>query len=369
MAFRALAVLVGCGAYGFTLLGAPVTLGRILGASAGVVAGGWLSMLVWALAVLLLGRWWGLTAKVVSLGVGPAARIWQREKRVVILRRVPFPRILVAAGPGPGGVRRAGYVLAAAVTLAGQAAAGWALLAVAPPFGPAASISCLGIAVIKTGQLLQAATPAASARTDRLMVGDAEAGEALRAANRSVAEARRLIDGWTDPAVAESVHGRLAELAVLMGEGRYREAATHAEQLGQDPDLLPVQHLSCRLTRARALAYLMELGPSDPSDREDFLSLHRGLRRAPGQLTSGSDLQALYHLVVDQPVLAVGEARSAAHVGSVPLRRSMAYCTLALALHRTGRTAEAQRAVASARKVGPDMARIDHVAGVLADAG
>ncbi|MHA6761167.1 hypothetical protein [Streptacidiphilus sp. PAMC 29251] len=82
-------------------------------------------------------------------------------------------------------------------------------------------------------------------------------------------------------------------------------------------------------------------------------------------MTSGSDLRSLYYLVTGDAELAVDEARVAVRVGSAPLRRSMAYCTLAVALMRAGRSEQAQKALRLARSQGSDNARIAFVAGVL----
>ncbi|MBC3840513.1 hypothetical protein GXW82_10490 [Streptacidiphilus sp. 4-A2] len=67
--------------------------------------------------------------------------------------------------------------------------------------------------------------------------------------------------------------------------------------------------------------------------------------------------------------MAVDEARAAARVGSAPLRRCMTRCTLAVALHRAGRTTDADKALRLAKKDGPDIARLAFVTGLLDGAG
>ncbi|TDU03330.1 hypothetical protein EDD99_1751 [Streptomyces sp. 846.5] len=59
------------------------------------------------------------------------------------------------------------------------------------------------------------------------------------------------------------------------------------------------------------------------------------------------------------------EARTAARVGAVPLRRCMTLCTLALALHRAQRPDAAHKALARARKLAPEVARVGFVGRVL----
>jgi kanamycin kinase len=358
--------LVGVAAYLIALFRAPVTPGRILGAAGGVYTGLALAMATWSLTALALGPRCGLAVRAVSFGAGPAVRTSLSEDRIAIVRRVPVPILIVQLGAGPGRVVRRRLVVAELVALAAQAFIGLALLSVDPPFGLAAGIGCLGAAVLKLGRFLSASAAKNAGRFADRTAGDAAASRVIAVAQRSVSEARRLIDGWEDPDLANSSSGRTAELLVLMGEGRYREAIAVAELLMQAPDLVAASRTAFELTRARALGYLvLELEQPDPADRERFLALHRELRDAPARLTSGSDLDALYYLVTDNVEWAIDEARSASRVGTVPLRRCQAYTTLALALHRAGRPVEAQKALAAARSVGPDASRIDVVARVL----
>lgn len=362
---RILAAAVVCAAYLIALFRAPVTPWRTVGALGGSCAGLVLALEVWSLAVLALGPWCGLAARIISFGVGPALRTSFGEKRIVIVRRVPLPVLTVDPGVGPGKITRWRLVVGALAALAVQMLLSGALLFVDPPCGTAAGIACLGAALIRLGQLLHYSTPRSAGRLARLSVGDIAARQVLAVAQRSLSDARRLIEGWSDPELSASISGRTAELMVLAGEGRYREAISLSELLVQEPDLSAVERMSIELTRARVLGYVMELEQPEPADRERFLSLYCELYDAPAQLISGSDLQALYHLVKGDVGPAVDEARSASRVGSAPLRRCMTYCTLALALHRAGRTVDAHKALTSARSTGCDAARIDFVARVL----
>ncbi|WP_042371606.1 hypothetical protein, partial [Streptacidiphilus neutrinimicus] len=193
--------------------------------------------------------------------------------------------------------------------------------------------------------------------------------QVLAALQRSATEARRLIDDCPDPEWRGSAAGMKAELPVLMGEGRYREAATVAESLAQAPGVSAAERMGAWLQLARALAYAMESTPAGPGERERFLELCRELRDAPPQLTSGSDLRSLYYQITGDAELAVDEARTAARVGSAPLRRSMAYCTLAMALMGAGRREQAQKALRLAMSQGSDNARIAFVAAVVVPDG
>ncbi|MFB7943792.1 hypothetical protein ACFC6L_02630 [Kitasatospora phosalacinea] len=92
-------------------------------------------------------------------------------------------------------------------------------------------------------------------------------------------------------------------------------------------------------------------------------------RRLRRELRAGTDLDALQELALGRNGLAIDEARSAAAVASPPLRRSMAYATLAPALHRAGRPEEARTALASARRTGPASARLAFLIDLLAEAG
>ncbi|WP_405012168.1 hypothetical protein [Kitasatospora sp. NBC_01539] len=362
-------VLVGAvagTAYMIVLIQGPPTLPRMAAAAGGAFVGLASALWAWSLMVLLLGPWCGLMARIVLIGAGPALRTSIGTGRIVVVRRVPVPVVDVLPGVGPGPVVRWKVVVGAIVALAVQVLAGWALLQMGPAFGTVAGVTCMGAAVIRLGATVHASVRVGTAGAG---AGDAAVTRVMAAVQKDVAEARRLIGTWSDQALLESVGGRTAELLVLVGEGRYRETVALAELLARDPGLPAEQRASIELTCARALVYAMEREDPEPGARERFLALYGRLRRAPAPLTSGSDLKALHHLVEGDVGRAVDEARSAARVGSAPLRRSMTYCTLALALDRVGRAAEARKALAAARSVGPHSARIDFVARRLAEGG
>jgi hypothetical protein len=276
----------------------------------------------------------------------------------------------VQAAPGPDGINRGAFAAVVLLVLALQGLMGWGLLLAPGPFGVAASTACLGFAVVRLGGLRRAGrSGTAESSVEVRTGGDDLAMRVMSTVQRSAAEARQVIESWPEPELRRSIIGRMAELPVLMAEGRYREATVVAAGIEQDPDASETDRASVRLNRARALAYAIEATPPEPGDREIFLALCRELRDAPARLTTGSDLRSLYYLVTGDVQLAVDEARSAARVGSAPLRRSMAYATLALACHRAGREAHAQKALRLAERQGSDHARLAFVASLVVGDG
>ncbi|MBC3840512.1 hypothetical protein GXW82_10485 [Streptacidiphilus sp. 4-A2] len=197
-------------------------------------------MTLWSLAALTLGRRVGLTPTIMSLGIGPALRTSFVDHRILIVRRFPFPVLSIRSVKDPGRItmlRLAPLVLVAAAV---QGLAGWGLLLVPGPFGVAAGTACLGTALVRLVGVRRTAgahSPGGPAPAQR--IGDAPALQVIAATQRSLPEARRLIDGWSDPDLRGSTNGRMAELLVLMGEGRYREAMTLAEALAPAADLTP----------------------------------------------------------------------------------------------------------------------------------
>jgi kanamycin kinase len=324
-----------------------------------------LAVTLWSLMVLVLGSWCGLRVTAVSFGVGPALRTWLGAGQAVVVRRIPYPVLVVQPVVGSGPVRRWRMAAGVLAVLVVQALAGWVLLLVPSPFGVSAGLACWGVSLVRFGSLLRLVTVGKAARVASTRgVGESAAREVFSVVQRSVPQARSLIEQWP-AADRDSTNGRLAQQIALAAEGRYREATALSQQLAQVPDLMATERFSVDQNHARALAYSMEVAQPESADRERFLDLHRRLGDAPAQLTSGSDLQALYRLAMGELGPAIDEARAAARVGSAPLRRSLAYCTLALALKQAGQLAEARKALASARETGPDTARADFVAGVL----
>ncbi|MFD7730915.1 hypothetical protein ACFV6F_11090 [Kitasatospora phosalacinea] len=315
----------------------------------GVVAGLYAEGLLWAAYLAGPGRWFGLRADGWSFGVGAPWRTSRRLHGGWQLRRVPLPLlrpVQLGTVPARGGLLP-GLLVHLAITVLGAGL----LALVGGDFGPVAAAFCLvgsvGPAMLT---VLLRSTPTAAAVAP-------EVQEVTEVLQRDVAGARRLLD-----ALAEGPGIREATLSVLLAEGRYRELADlTAESVASG---FPAE----ALVHARALAYLDETGAATDADRAAFRTAYATARRLRRELRAGTDLEALQELALGRNGLAIDEARSAAAVASPPLRRSMAYATLALALHRAGRAEEARTALASARRTGPASARLAFLTDLLAEA-
>ncbi|MFJ5882898.1 hypothetical protein [Kitasatospora cineracea] len=320
-------------------------------AETGAVAGLYAAGLLWAGYLAGPGRWFGLRADGWSFGLGAPVRTVPGPRGGWQLRRFPLPVVrplLLGTDPASGPGR---LLLALPAYLGVAALGGWLLDLAGGDFGPSAAVVCLAGAVGPALTLVVLRTTPAATRLDPALQ------EVARTLQRDVAEARRLLDALP-PGSATGGIG----LGVLLAEGRYRELADRAAESTARADG------ALDLLQARALAYLDETGAADDADRAAFRTLYRAARRAPRSLRTGSDLPALYELAENHPGLAIDEARSAAAVGSTPLRRGAAYATLALAFHRAGRPEEARAALESARRTGPATARLDFLTGLLAEA-
>ncbi|WP_231873197.1 MULTISPECIES: aminoglycoside 3'-phosphotransferase [Kitasatospora] len=327
--------------------------GRIgWGFNAGLLAGPVAAGLLWAAYLLGPGRRAGLRVGGWTFGAGAPLRSSRRVHGGWQLRRFPLPLVrplgVSREAPADGRGLLPGLSAYCAVVLLGAG-----LLALTGgDFGRAAAMVCLLAAAGHVVLLLgHQATPAAAAPAPALL-------EVTEAVQRDVAEARRLLD-----ALPPGLDSRDVRMAVLIAEGRYRETAELAAEVAAAGDGTAV------LVHARALAYLDETGAADDADRAAFHARYAAARRLPRAHRTGSDLEALRELALGQGGLAIDEARSAAAVGSFPLRCGMAYATLALALHRAGRPEEARAALAAAREAGPATARLEFLTGLIGAPG
>ncbi|MHA6761169.1 hypothetical protein [Streptacidiphilus sp. PAMC 29251] len=281
---RVLSGLIVLGGYEFALFGAPVTPERIGASLGGAYLGAALPVTMWSLIVLTLGRRLGVEAKIISWGLGPALRTSLSSSRILVVRRIPVPVLRTRVAVQPAGTTKARLVALVLITLTFQGLTGWGLLFAPGPFGVAAGIVCLGTALVRLGGFRSFR----SAAVGSLSVGSQNRGEdqglqVLAALQRSVTEARRLIEDCSDPEWRGSAEGRKVELPVLLGEGRYREAATVAASVAQAPGVSALERAGAQQSLARALAYAMESTSAEPGDRERFLELCRELRDAPAQ--------------------------------------------------------------------------------------
>ncbi|MFD7730916.1 hypothetical protein ACFV6F_11095 [Kitasatospora phosalacinea] len=323
----------------------------VLPPAAGAITGTYALRWLWAGYLVGPGRWFGLRAGGWSFGVGAVVRTSLGRGGPRYLRRVPLPVAAPAAlGTRTGAALRPRLLLPALLLFLAAAALVSQLLAlVGGGFGRAAAVLCL-LGAVRPVLLTAAVSSGPTA-------GDLPAGlpEVLATLQRDVAGARRLLD-----ALPEGPGIREATLSVLLAEGRYRELV----ELAAEFTALEDEYTA--LVHARALAYLDETGAATDADRAAFRTAYATARRLPRELRSGTDLDALQELALGRADPAVVAARSAAAVASPPLRRSMAYATLALALYRAGRAEEARTALASARRTGPASARLAFLADLLA---
>jgi len=325
-------------------------LSRALPTAAGVSVG--LEVACWLAAGYLAGpaRRLGLRVDSWTFGVGAPLRTSIGPRGVWQLRRIPLPVVRPLSRGTLTTLTEKQLASALLLVLAADALCAALLALAGGEFGRAAAVTCLLSGV---GPVLVVAVSGATRPAGVRVPGDQELTAALQ---RDIPEARRLLD-----ALPPGPATRALGLPVLLAEGRYRELAdTVAELQGERPD--PGQ----QLLHARALAYLDETGAATDADRETFRALHRTLRRASRAYRQGSDLNALHELAEGHPGLAIDEARAAASIGSAPIRRTMAYATLALAFHRAGRPAEARTALESARTCGPATARLEFLTDLLA---
>ncbi|MFF4344704.1 hypothetical protein ACFY00_32890 [Kitasatospora sp. NPDC001540] len=326
----------------------------VLPTAAGALAGTYALRWLWAGYLAGPGRWFGLRAVGWSFGVGRVVRAALGRSGPRYLRRIPLPVLApVALGTRTGEPLRPGRLVPALLLFLGAAGSVASLLAlVGGGFGRSAAVLCLLGAVRPVLLTVAVSSGPASGPLP------ADLSEVLATLQRDVPEARRLLD-----ALPESPETREAELSVLLAEGRYRELADRAAEF----TAVGEEHTA--LLHARALAYLDETGAATDADRAAFHTRYAVARHLPRDLRTGTDLTALDHLAHGRTGPAVDEARSAAAVASPPLRRSMAYATLALALHRAGRAEEARAALATARRTGPASARLEFLTGLLAETG
>ncbi|MEU3497842.1 hypothetical protein ABZ747_30675 [Kitasatospora cineracea] len=319
--------------------------GRLLPAAAGALVGAFVSDWLSAGYLAGPGRLFGLGSGGWTFGVGAPVRSSVGRRGLWQLRRIPLPALRptsLTAGPA----LTPGRLVSALLLFLGTVVLGSQLLALAGGgFGRLAEATCLLGAV---GPMLLTATVYAGPVGEP---GDPAVWEVLSALQRDVAEGRRLLDAL--PPSTDAAATAEAVRSVLLAEGRYRELADLAQESAAGGNAVAV------LLHARAPAYLDETGAADDADREAFAVLYAAARRLPRALRAGSDLEALHELALGRTGSAIDEARSAAAVGSVPLRRGMAYATLAPALHRAGRPEEARAALESARRTGPVTARLE----------
>ncbi|MEY9834870.1 hypothetical protein [Streptacidiphilus sp. EB103A] len=364
---RLLRALVSMTAFGVALLGAPANAPRTAGALGGTYLAAAVAALLGSLAALGFGRWCGVPAKRLFWGLGPAWRTTVGPKYVVVVRRVPLPILQVGVGVDqrPGlRLRRIVWILLQAV--AGALVAG--LLLLCPrPFGTAAGLATIGFTVIAAGVQAVTVLPGSSADRTRTAAADAPAARAVMTlvVQAQVHQARAALDDWTVSGSAEESARQQAEVLLLMAEGQYRQAAALAEVLVESADLHSTVRAALPHTQARALAYALESEGPDPLASERFFALYLQLRDTSVYEMAGSDLRALYFLAKGDVDQAVHEARTAARVGSAPLRRCMTLCTLALALNRAQRHDAAHKALARARKLAPEVTRVGFVERVL----
>ena len=354
-------------AFGVALQGAPADAPRTAGAVGGAYLALTLTTVLGSLAALGFGRWCGVPAKGLSWGLGPAWRTTVGPKYVVVVRRIPLPILQVGVGIDQRpGLRRRRVLWILLQAVAGTLLAG--LLLLCPrPFGTAAGLATIGFTVIAA--VVQAVTvlPDGSADQTRTAAADAPSARAVMTlvVQGQVHQARTALDDRTVSGAVEESARQQAEVLLLMAEGQYRQAAALAEVLVESADVHSVVRASLPHTQARALAYEMESEGPDPLASERFFALYLQLRNTSVQEMAGSDLRALYFLAKGDVDQAVHEARTAARVGTVPLRRCMTLCTLALALNRAQRHDAAQKALARARKLAPEVTRVGFVERVL----
>ncbi|MFC8719259.1 hypothetical protein [Kitasatospora sp. NPDC057198] len=325
----------------------------VLPPAAGAITGTYALRWLWAGYLAGPGRWFGLRPGGWSFGVGAVVRTTLGRSGPRYLRRIPLP-VLAPAGLGTrsGAPLRPGRLLVVLLPFLGAAVLLAGLLALADGgFGRAAAV--LGLLWAVRPVLLTAAVSSVPTAGSP----PADLAEVLATLQHDVPGARRLLD-----ALPDGPDTRRAALSLLFAEGRYRELTELAAEFTADGDEYTA------LLRARALAYLDETGAATDADRAAFHAQYAAARRLPRELRAGSDLEALQELALGRNGLAIDEARSAAAVASLPLRRSMAYATLALALHRAGRPEEARTALMTARRTGPASARLDFLTDLLAEA-
>ncbi len=323
----------------------------VLPPAAGAITGTYALRWLWAGYLAGPGRWFGLRAGGWSFGVGAVVRTTLGRGGPRYRRRIPLP-VLAPAGLGTrsGAPLRPGRLLSVLLPFLGAAVLLAGLLALAGGgFGRVAAVLCL-LGAVRPVLLTAAVSSVPTA-------GSLPAGlsEVLATLQHDVPGARRLLD-----ALPDGPDTRQATLSVLLAEGRYRELVELAAEFTAPED----EHTA--LVHARALAYLDETGAATDADRAAFHAQYAAARRLPRELRTGTDLDALQELVLGRAVLAAVAARKAAAVASPPLRRSMAYATLALALHRAGHPEEARTALAAARRTGPASARLEFLTDLLA---
>ncbi|MFE1316499.1 hypothetical protein [Kitasatospora phosalacinea] len=325
----------------------------VLPPAAGAITGSYALRWLWAGYLAGPGRWFGLRAGGWSFGVGAPWRTSLGRGGPRYLRRIPLPVLAPAAlGTRTGEPLRPGRLLPALLLFLTAAALVSQLLALAGgAFGRAAVVLCLLAAV---RPVLLTAVVCSGPTVGSLPTG---LSEVLATLQHDVAGARRLLD-----ALPDGPDTRRAALSVLLAEGRYRELIELTAEFTAPEDEYTA------LLHARALAYLDETGAATDADRAAFHAQYAAARRLPRELRTGTDLDALQELALGRADLAVATARKATAVAAagLPLRRSMAYATLALALHRAGRPEEARSALASARRTGPASARLAFLTDLLA---
>ncbi|MFJ1756665.1 hypothetical protein [Kitasatospora sp. NPDC088134] len=325
----------------------------------GWLAGTFLAGWVWTAFLARPGSRYGLRVGGWAFGAGRVVRTAIGSGSVKQVRRFPLPVLR----PLDVRVERpltAGRLLSAALLVVGaDLVLGQVLALVGGVFGRAMAVACAVAALEPVLVLACVIRPvsgqATGARHDP--VAEEQQRQVLALLQRDVPGGRRALD-----ALPPTPGTRRIELTLLLAEGRYRELV---DRIGESTEGAAAEDLSVTQLHARGLAYLDELGEATEADREAFRALRRPLLRAPRWIREGSDLPALYELADGRSGAAIHAARDAAAVGSAPLRRSMAYATLALAHHRAGRAGEARAALQKAKETGPATARLEFLAALL----
>ncbi|WP_327683488.1 hypothetical protein [Kitasatospora sp. NBC_00458] len=171
-----------------------------------------------------------------------------------------------------------------------------------------------------------------------------------------VREARQALDVLPADAGAS-----LTALGVLLAEGRYAEAEEEAREVLRTGDACCHGVAYSGLARAAVAAGdAGELSREQVRARVDFAleALQAGSERALLRIVPQvADAALLSH----RPEVAARYARRWAEAGPSPFWRADSYCSLASALGELGRRDQARAALAKARRLYPELARIRHV--------
>ncbi|MFC8721539.1 hypothetical protein [Kitasatospora sp. NPDC057198] len=327
---------------------------RVLGLFGGICAAVSLTQLLLG----AVGRWGGLRALSYSLGLGARLFDVPLGRRRLVVRTRPYPLLygIHLRVPAPRG--RVWAVVAAAyavpVLLGGWLLAagpdGWRLFGTALTGAPVLELLASAAVPGGAGWIVLRLPTAPEELLAALCQTPVEAEAKLALENGRIDEAAALLDGAGEPS---GPAGAALRIHLLLARGHWQQALADTERLPWAPP--PGTEWVRALLRGQVLVCAADAGLLSPAEY---------LPRLTAELDAVGPRQHAVLLRADLLRLR-GEREAALKASAVGVRMmgdalvsADALCSRAAALLALGRTAEADRELAKARKLLPGLARI-----------